>query len=246
MSSGPTPTAPPPPPPPPQPPAATKTDRTTLFALIGGGILALGIIGVLVALLLKPSGTEQVLPEPTEPGATGSTAQPTTSPTAEPQPEPSGETVQLPASVSVLVPDGWRSNFTEGSDSVFLSDDLGNSVMVIAAMADEKGDAMATLLGFQNAFISPEADYSEIQVTGPEYQDAVSPVTSYAQLSFTANWTDTQGRVWPREGRMDALVRQDGGILFIMVEAKGGSLTENQARWGPILDSSLESFTSSP
>ncbi len=94
---------------------------------------------------------------------------------------------------------------------------------------------MATLLGFQNAFISPEADYSEIQVTGPEYQDAVSPVTSYAQLSFTANWTDTQGRVWPREGRMDALVRQDGGILFIMVEAKGGLAHREPSSLGPHL-----------
>src|SRR6266542_2634931 len=59
--------------------------------------------------------------------------------------------------------------------------------------------AMATLLGFQNAFISPEADYSEIQVTGPEYQDAVSPVTSYARTAgYCSSWSRPRGARSPR------------------------------------------------
>jgi hypothetical protein len=211
-----------------------------------------------VAFLLNSSDNDE---DVSAPGATASAAQPTT-PTAQPTPstsepatpkstsslEASGETVHLPAGVSVLVPPGWETDFVEGARQVSLSDDFGNSVLVIGGEGDGDGavDAMPALVGFQAAFLSPATGYSEIKVIGPKQQDAVSPVTSYAHLSYTANWTDTQGEVFPREGRMDSQVRQDGGGLLIMVESKGGALSANQARWGPIADSAMKSFADSP
>ena len=256
MSSGPTP-PPPPPPPAPSPPPAGRSNRRTLIAVVTGAVLGLAVIGVVAFLLNSSDNNEDV----SAPGATASAAQPTTPtaqptpPTSEPatptgtsSPEASGDTVQLPAGVSVLVPPGWETDFIEGERQVFLSDDFGNSVLVIAGegKGDRAVDAIPGLVGFQTAMLSPAAGYSEVQVTGPEHQDAVSPVSSYAQLSYTAKWTDTQGEVFPREGRMDSQVRKDGGGLLIMVESKGGALSANQPRWSPIVDSAMESFAGSP
>ena len=256
MSSGPTPPPPPPPSPAPSPTPADRSNRRTLIAVVTGAVLGLAVIGVVAFLLNSSDNDEDV----SAPGATASSEQPPTStaqptpPTTEPatptgtsSPELSGDIVQLPAGVSVLVPPGWESDFVEGGREVFLSDDFGNSVLVLAGEGEKGGDldALPALVGFQTAFLSPAAGYSEVQVTGPEQKDAVSPVSSYAQLSFTAKWTDTQGEVFPREGRMDSQVRQDGGGLLIMVESKGGALSANQARWGPIVDSAMESFAGS-
>jgi hypothetical protein len=95
----------------------------------------------------------------------------------------------------------------------------------------------------QTAFVSGSASYSEVEVTGPSPVEPVDPVVSHAEVSYTANWTDTTGRVFPREGRFESLTRDDSASLVVWVETVGGELSNNQPQWGPVVESAMQSFS---
>jgi hypothetical protein len=216
--------------------------------VVAGVVLGLGVVAVLIIAFGGSDGDEVATP-PSRTGAaaaSGPATSPATSPEPSAQSSPSGRTIQLPAGIEVVVPNGWEVSFTEGSKSASFNDDFGNSVLVIGGVGDQKpGDAADSLTAFQTAILTASAGYSDINTNGPEHLDPAGPVTSSAQLTYTATFTDTSGRDFPRQGRMNAELRDDGGGLLLMVESKGGALEANRARWGPIVDSALTTFAAS-
>jgi hypothetical protein len=93
--------------------------------LAGGGLVAVAIIGVVLALVFGGGDDKQVQPPPVEPTTSEPTSQPTGEPTGEPTSQPTGEPTSPPTSQPTNEPSGPADEGIEVSDGVFVKPQPG-------------------------------------------------------------------------------------------------------------------------
>jgi PT repeat len=247
--------------PPPHAPVA-KSSKAKVIGLIGGGVAAVGIVGLLAAVLLK-GGDDQPVAQPTDqpgvldptPVVTGQpttepTGEPTTEPTGEPTAEPTGEPVpeadslQLPNGVVVPLLEGWNGQVSESGRSANLFGPDGDYMFVTTFNIDPTVDAAADVSSFSRDLISADHGYSGVQFAEVETFPPFGSLLSLARVYYGGVYTDNQGSL-EVEGLVFEFIRQDGTGVGMIAEYPAGELNPHQPVWSQVLDGVIDSFAGS-
>lgn len=228
------------------PPAGgyNKSGKNRTIALIVGGVVAVGVLGGLVGMLLgggddskvettasapqgsgvlDPAPVDSTDPAPTDP-STGATEEPTPdpSPTEEPTPEPdtdpapapSGDAVVLGGNVTVPVPTGWKV-FGSDDTSIAMGKD-SDFVYAVVGTVEPSSDAGQVLINSLETVL-PSEQYPDLETSDVQPQQPGGSIVSLALLEYEATWTDGQGSL-PVHGAVFSAIRQDGTALIILGE----------------------------
>jgi hypothetical protein len=241
----------------------TKSSKTKVIGLIGGGVAAVGVVGLLAAVLLK-GGDDQPVAQPTDqPGVLNPTpvvtAQPTAEPTTEPTTEPTGEptaeptgepvppvaeSLQLPNGVVIPLLEGWNGQVTENGQSANLLGPDGDYMFVTTFNIDPTVDAAADVSSFSRDLIGPGNGYSGVEFAEVETFSPFGSLLSLARVYYTGVYTDNQGSL-DVEGLVLEFIRQDGTGVGVVVEYPAGELNPHQPVWSQVLDGVIGSFAGS-
>jgi hypothetical protein len=252
--------------PPPHAPVA-KSSKAKVIGLIGGGVAAVGIVGLLAAVLLKGGDDQQAAQPPVQPGVlnpspvvtgqpspepTGEpTTEPTGEPTTEPTTEPTGEpppsvadSLQLPNGVVVPLLEGWNGQVSESGRSANLFGPDGDYMFVTTFNIDPTVDAAADVSSFSRDLISADNGYSGVQFAEVETFPPSGSLLSLARVYYGGVYTDNQGSL-EVEGLVFEFIRQDGTGVGIIAEYPAGELNPHQPVWSQVLDGVIDSFAGS-
>ncbi|WP_341924767.1 hypothetical protein [Nocardioides psychrotolerans] len=254
------------------PPAGSNhsSSKGKTIGLIVAGVVAVGAIGGIGALVLgggddeRPSSAEVTPggngsgildPEPvgsappqpdgsTSPEPTPTEPAPTEPAPTEPPPAPpapSGNGVVIGSNgVQVIVPPDWQID-AQGADDIGLSNGQNSWVYGLTGVEDPSVEAGNVLQANLSYFTGGDS-YTQLETYDTVPQQAYGAIVSLASIDYQALWVDSQS-TFPLYGKIFAAVRQDGAVLMIAIEhTPPEEFDASIPAWSPILQGSLDTF----
>jgi hypothetical protein len=230
----------------PGPPAGSNfsSGKGKTIGLIVAGVVAVGALGGIGALVFGGGGDEEDKPsassgqnsgildpkpvgsaspaptEPTVPAEPTEPAEPT--PTPEPEPNPptdppagNGDFVTLPGNgLQVYVPPGWSAD-DPGQFAVQLVDGDGAYAFVLSGSGDASLESGALINQNLDAMLPPSSYTYEL--SNPQPHNPSGSIVSVASVDYDGTYVDSQSSL-PVTGRIFGAVRSDGTVLLVLVE----------------------------
>ncbi len=209
-------------------------------------MLAVGLIGLLIAVLFRSRGPGAVqtaqpsgvlAPSPISTGPA-----PAPSPTAQPQGAPAGESIELAGgAVTVPVPEGWEASATESGNGVNMFSSEGDYIFVNVFEADPSAEAAQIVVSSTEEVLTSGEGYSQVQMTEVEPLQPEASIVSAAIQAYAGVYTDDQGSA-DVEGRFFAFIRQDGIAMLLWIETPQGEFEAHESLWSPVASGAINSF----